>query len=214
MPATYSVLQSPAEPPFPIQAGIVPDCVSWLQAFAKEDSCSWLADRAGIQPTDLYEYNPFLGEDGENCAADFLPNYWYCVGTSSTPRNEALAVPPSITEPPEDVDPIPTITTTATLAIAEPGLKKGQNMVTAPSPALTPGAAPLRPSTTATTLPVRIPTITMDDHPAPISERAVVDAAGGRLREVEKGEGPETVTKTVTLVRRNRWMARHQGEGR
>ncbi|KAI5928079.1 hypothetical protein F4810DRAFT_176855 [Camillea tinctor] len=218
MSTAHSILQNPVETPFPAQMGIVPDCVLWLQAFAKDDSCSWIADRAGIRPADLYQYNPFLGTDGENCPVEFLPNYWYCVGTSPI---EALTVLPSALSP-DDAN--PTTPTPATAepsdpnpSTIEPNQKIRQNILTAGT--ITHRATLLPPMTS--TLPTRISTITMDDDSAPaLGERDAVDADGASgelLRQVYKeDEGPEPeseiVTKIMRLVRRNRWMGRHQGD--
>lgn len=69
--------------PGPTQSGIPSTCNKYLMANNDPGrSCSIFANRAGITPQQLYQWNPVLGNNGQNCGSQFLGNEWYCVGVS------------------------------------------------------------------------------------------------------------------------------------
>ncbi|KAI0010109.1 WSC domain-containing protein [Xylariaceae sp. FL0662B] len=148
MPLTDSVLYDPTSPPWPMQTGTVPNCNKWMQAFAKDDTCELFAGRANLVPENLYQYNPFLGAQGENCPMQFQANYWYCVGVnlSATNLGTNTSTIVSITPTPapalapeiKEIKPTttPTTTTSPIQAPSSPQAPAAATSQTPPTPAL------------------------------------------------------------------------------
>lgn len=76
--------------PSPTQEGnAVADCNSFAQA-QEGDWCAAFADRHGISTQQLYTWNKLLGENGENCGANFWGTYWYCIGVIVESRRQPI----------------------------------------------------------------------------------------------------------------------------
>lgn len=69
-------------PPGPTQSGITSRCNKYAEALGGV-GCFDSATQNGITPAQLYQWNPVLGPNGENCAASFRANEWFCVGIST-----------------------------------------------------------------------------------------------------------------------------------
>ncbi|KAL0257641.1 hypothetical protein SLS55_006804 [Diplodia seriata] len=81
--STTTTTATPA--PSPTQDNNAPSaCNSWSQA-QEGDYCALFADRNGVTPEQLYEWNSVLGSDGSSCNTMFWATYWYCVGVSASP---------------------------------------------------------------------------------------------------------------------------------
>lgn len=102
-----------ADGPSKTQAGIPAACTSFAIA-VKGDTCIKFAEVHGINPEQLYDWNPVLGSNGANCATLFWAETRYCVGAGSssgsiasdtgtavsTTAVSATASPSSAAEPP------------------------------------------------------------------------------------------------------------------
>jgi GH18 family chitinase len=87
---------SSTEPPTQTetQAGISPACNSFATAIAG-DTCINFAKAHGIEPAQLYEWNPVLGSDGANCATLFWAKESYCIGVGTSSASDVPGVPQS-----------------------------------------------------------------------------------------------------------------------
>lgn len=105
-PTRSTILPSsttPAPRPTQTHAGIDPNCNKFEQAAASGDTCWGIANRAGIELTQLYKWNAVLGANGENCGTQIWPGYYYCVGvaisTTKPPASTTASAPlPSKTQ--------------------------------------------------------------------------------------------------------------------
>jgi LysM repeat protein len=68
--------------PGPTQTGITSNCNKFGKA-NPGGSCSAFAARFGITTEQLYSWNAVLGVNGENCAANFWGDEYYCVGVGA-----------------------------------------------------------------------------------------------------------------------------------
>lgn len=73
------------------QAGISPACNSFATAIAG-DTCINFAKSHGIEPAQLYTWNPILGSSGENCATLFWAKETYCIGVGTSSASDAPGV--------------------------------------------------------------------------------------------------------------------------
>lgn len=76
-------LTAGADAPAKTQAGIAPDCNSFAIATAG-DTCIGFAAVHGIEPAQLYAWNPVLGENGAACSTALWAEESYCIGTGSS----------------------------------------------------------------------------------------------------------------------------------
>jgi GH18 family chitinase/LysM repeat protein len=76
------------------QAGISPACNSFATAIAG-DTCINFAKSHGIEPAQLYEWNPILGPNGANCATLFWAKETYCIGVGTNSASDSPGVPQS-----------------------------------------------------------------------------------------------------------------------
>jgi hypothetical protein len=65
-------------PPGPTQSGITSGCNKYAEA-SSGLGCFDFATQNAITPAQLYQWNPVLGPNGENCGTSFWANEWYCV---------------------------------------------------------------------------------------------------------------------------------------
>lgn len=62
----------------PVQSGVPDTCWRYGDALPG-GTCAKFADRFGISLSQLYAWNPVLGNNGQNCQTSFWSGYWYCV---------------------------------------------------------------------------------------------------------------------------------------
>ncbi|GJC98179.1 lysM domain-containing protein [Colletotrichum higginsianum] len=79
---TLPIIDNPDTPPEPVQEGISSVCKRYVFA-DKGASCWKVSNDGGITQKRLFELNPVLGTNGENCDTMLWLNYYYCVGTES-----------------------------------------------------------------------------------------------------------------------------------
>ena len=92
VPGTSLSSISPSPPsatlgaPSPTQLGISPSCNKYSLA-PKGDTCTALsiANDNRISKELLYAWNDVLGNNGQNCVANYWAGYWYCVGVNPAP---------------------------------------------------------------------------------------------------------------------------------
>ena len=80
-PGGSATSPSAAPAPGPTQSGIVPNCNKYALADSG-DSCEEFAEKHGIDPTQLYAWNPILGVGGADCGTKLWAGNAYCIGTS------------------------------------------------------------------------------------------------------------------------------------
>lgn len=68
--------------PSPTQSGIDIACNNYAIA-STGDTCIDFANAHHISPTQLYQWNPALGMDGQNCPTQFDAGTYYCIGIDS-----------------------------------------------------------------------------------------------------------------------------------
>ncbi|KAM0704603.1 hypothetical protein Q7P35_008837 [Cladosporium inversicolor] len=96
--AVSSTISPPptAEPPTQTetQAGTSSACNSFATAIAG-DTCINFAKAHGIEPTQLYAWNPIIGSNGVNCATLFWAKETYCIGVGTNSVPDTPGVPQS-----------------------------------------------------------------------------------------------------------------------
>ncbi|OKL55262.1 hypothetical protein UA08_09466 [Talaromyces atroroseus] len=100
----------PAATPSPVQPGIDPQCTAYAEA-QSGDYCSAFATEYNITTAELYEWNPVLGANGQNCSLQFQENTYYCIGAASTSPSTTASTIASTTS---------TSSPTTTLAVPSP----------------------------------------------------------------------------------------------
>ncbi|KAF2130204.1 carbohydrate-binding module family 50 protein [Dothidotthia symphoricarpi CBS 119687] len=103
MSSTVPSATTQAPKPTQTQSGIDPNCNKFEKSDESGDTCWGIANRAGIELSQLYKWNTVLGTDGENCNTQFWPSYYYCVGvvsstTSQSPTTTVTAPLPTQTQ--------------------------------------------------------------------------------------------------------------------
>ncbi|CAN9281263.1 unnamed protein product [Alternaria alternata] len=98
-PSTSPSVTMPVTKPTQTQSGIDPSC----NKFASGGSCWEIANNAGIELSQLYQWNAVLGVNGENCSTQIWPGYYYCVGTATRttgqpPTSTVVAALPTQTQ--------------------------------------------------------------------------------------------------------------------
>ena len=75
----------------PTQLGISPSCNKYSLA-PRGDTCTALsiANDNRISKELLYAWNDVLGNNGQNCVANYWAGYWYCVGVNPAPLDGTL----------------------------------------------------------------------------------------------------------------------------
>ncbi|KAH3941458.1 hypothetical protein HBI56_198660 [Parastagonospora nodorum] len=68
----------PVSAPGPTQSGIVASCTKFAKPPAGT-GCYDFATQNGITPTQLYQWNKILGQNGENCGTEFFGEDYYCI---------------------------------------------------------------------------------------------------------------------------------------
>ncbi|KAI1880137.1 hypothetical protein JX265_001758 [Neoarthrinium moseri] len=68
--------------PSPTQDGLVANCNNFASAVVG-DACYAFATSHGIQPSQLYAWNPVLGANGEECTTALWASEYYCIGTKT-----------------------------------------------------------------------------------------------------------------------------------
>ena len=88
-----------ASTPSPVQSGIDPQCTLYTEA-KSGDFCSAFASGNNITPAQLYQWNPVLGQNGEDCDTEFQANTYYCIGapTADSPTPTTVPSTPSPTQ--------------------------------------------------------------------------------------------------------------------
>ncbi|RKU41544.1 hypothetical protein DL546_001268 [Coniochaeta pulveracea] len=82
--------------PSPTQDGLVTNCNNYASAVSGQ-GCYDFATSHGIQPTQLYAWNPVLGLSGSACATALWASEYYCIGTWTTTSTTVIAPGPTQT---------------------------------------------------------------------------------------------------------------------
>ena len=80
--------------PSPVQSGIDPQCTTYAEA-QSGNFCSAFASGNNITPAQLYQWNPILGQNGQDCDTEFQADTYYCIGapTTAAPTTTPSSVP-------------------------------------------------------------------------------------------------------------------------
>ncbi len=107
--ASLPIIDDPSQvPPDRVQEGISSNCTRYIVANSTSASCWKLANDAKIRLPRLWELNPVLGQNGENCGTMVWLGYYYCIATNGE----------------GDPGPTPTISSSTTASSTTTGVPK------------------------------------------------------------------------------------------
>ena len=144
------------------QAGVSSACSQFATAVAG-DMCIDFAKAHGIEPAQLYEWNPVLGSGGADCSKMFWAEESYCVGVSASSMSDS----PGLPQPPQSsILSVESSASTAMYTATAPGNTAASPMLSSSVAytAITPGdiAAAVAPSSSSQTASI----FTKDSLPA------------------------------------------------